>query len=553
MDHPLCTFGRRRTTADPLLFDADDKDTLDCLLGPADRSGSAFGGLTDLDFEGLDPLSSSDLNHWLQNSSLSQLTTALDTDHENSLSDGHLLPLNPENMPLQQTQMSHSVENDLDSANNAAMRLHANCSDVEMEGIQTVIVQQQSGSQTTQHIQLVAVPVTVSNGSSTPIHSPMKGGSTLILDSNTFSQLTGTTYIASPQKMHTVIAGQKTRSVLTPSQCSPVLVGHLQSGIATQRPIAVTVASPIKQSNVLQVEPQQTVTSVHSHHHRSYKGEDKVYPKPVFSYSCLIALALKNSKNGNLPVSEIYNFMCENFPYFKTAPDGWKNSVRHNLSLNKCFAKVDNPKLSSGAKKGCLWALNPAKVKKMEEEISKWGKKDPATLLNSMAYPENLEAIEKGQAGLPFRKDDSDEDENDPCPASPHTPLTPLSLKKELPSTPQKCIDEHMSDYAESPMQSFDMEQEYVSHANLWSLQGLTEGDIQMDHLLSNSTLTSSPIATICHTPSRSVHRLGVGMAQIIHNGYVSSPSRLQQVNSPSSIRINLFGITPTRTLSALN
>ncbi|PNI64838.1 FOXN4 isoform 5, partial [Pan troglodytes] len=49
----------------------------------------------------------------------------------------------------------------------------------------------------------------------------------------------------------------------------------------------------------------------------------------------------KNSKTGSLPVSEIYSFMKEHFPYFKTAPDGWKNSVRHNLSLNKCFEKVD--------------------------------------------------------------------------------------------------------------------------------------------------------------------------------------------------------------------
>ncbi|XP_056612826.1 forkhead box protein N1 [Triplophysa dalaica] len=117
-----------------------------------------------------------------------------------------------------------------------------------------------------------------------------------------------------------------------------------------------------------------------------------LYPKPVYSYSILIFLALRNSKTGSLPVSEIYSFMTEHFPYFKTAPDGWKNSVRHNLSLNKCFEKVEN-KNGNSSRKGCLWALNPAKVEKMQEELHKWRRKDPLTVRRSMARPEELERL----------------------------------------------------------------------------------------------------------------------------------------------------------------
>ncbi|XP_013358790.1 PREDICTED: forkhead box protein N1 isoform X1 [Chinchilla lanigera] len=124
----------------------------------------------------------------------------------------------------------------------------------------------------------------------------------------------------------------------------------------------------------------------------SADGHQPLFPKPIYSYSILIFMALKNSKTGSLPVSEIYNFMTEHFPYFKTAPDGWKNSVRHNLSLNKCFEKVEN-KSGSSSRKGCLWALNPAKIDKMQEELQKWKRKDPIAVRKSMAKPEELDSL----------------------------------------------------------------------------------------------------------------------------------------------------------------
>ncbi|XP_038212870.1 forkhead box protein N3-like [Zerene cesonia] len=52
----------------------------------------------------------------------------------------------------------------------------------------------------------------------------------------------------------------------------------------------------------------------------------------------------------------IRNEVIIKFPYFKHAPQGWKNSVRHNLSLNKCFHKVA---AAPGVGKGSLWTVDP--------------------------------------------------------------------------------------------------------------------------------------------------------------------------------------------------
>ena len=72
---------------------------------------------------------------------------------------------------------------------------------------------------------------------------------------------------------------------------------------------------------------------------KRYDGEDS--HKPPLSFACMIFMALESSPTKTLPVKQIYEWIQWKFPYYSTASPGWKNSIRHNLSLNKCFLKVE--------------------------------------------------------------------------------------------------------------------------------------------------------------------------------------------------------------------
>lgn len=100
---------------------------------------------------------------------------------------------------------------------------------------------------------------------------------------------------------------------------------------------------------------------------------DQILPqnesKPPYSFSCLIFMAIESSSQKALPVKQIYSWITDHFPFYRSASGGWKNTVRHNLSLNRCFKKVSSANDSLSVGKGSLWSVVPSYRQALLESI----------------------------------------------------------------------------------------------------------------------------------------------------------------------------------------
>ncbi|PKI84527.1 hypothetical protein MVES_001642 [Malassezia vespertilionis] len=85
-------------------------------------------------------------------------------------------------------------------------------------------------------------------------------------------------------------------------------------------------------------------------------GTGKAKPSSV-SYAGLIGQAILSSSDSRLSLAEIYNWISTVYPFYERGDRGWQNSIRHNLSLNKSFVKLERESTIPG--KGGWWAIVP--------------------------------------------------------------------------------------------------------------------------------------------------------------------------------------------------
>ncbi|KAJ3364299.1 Forkhead box protein J3 [Allomyces javanicus] len=78
--------------------------------------------------------------------------------------------------------------------------------------------------------------------------------------------------------------------------------------------------------------------------------------RPPFPLATVIAHAIVSTPAKRATLAEIYAWMVETYPYYRTCTTNWKNTVRHTLSVNKGFVRLDKTIHHLG--KGCYWTLD---------------------------------------------------------------------------------------------------------------------------------------------------------------------------------------------------
>nr|XP_039263676.1 forkhead box protein O-like [Styela clava] len=188
-----------------------------------------------------------------------------------------------------------------------------------------------------------------------------------------------------------------------------VQVMQQQNAMQIQNTAATSVNFVSSSPSLSKSPPSTTVSATQSSAATGATTKAKSTRKNAWgnmSYADLITQAIESSPEKRLTLAQIYEWMVKNVPYFKDKGDsnssaGWKNSIRHNLSLHAKFKRIQN----EGTGKSSWWVINheakPGKSPRrraisMDNASSKYNRSRNKALAKQKA----AEIMKKQKAGM---------------------------------------------------------------------------------------------------------------------------------------------------------
>ncbi|KAJ8249794.1 hypothetical protein COCON_G00230100 [Conger conger] len=125
-------------------------------------------------------------------------------------------------------------------------------------------------------------------------------------------------------------------------------VTPLSQGPSVLSPASMASGGAIRRRHSDSIKHSLSMCSEIAPNYEFYKNADV---RPPFTYATLIRQAIMEARDNQLTLNEIYSWFTTTFAYFRRNAATWKNAVRHNLSLHKCFVRVENVK-------GAVWTVD---------------------------------------------------------------------------------------------------------------------------------------------------------------------------------------------------
>lgn len=258
---------------------------------------------------------------------------------------------------------------------------------------------------------------------------------------------------------------------------------------------------------------------------QDYSKDEARDLKPPYSYATMITQAILSNPQGILSLAEIYDWISSHFAYYRHTKQGWQNSIRHNLSLNKAFEKV--PRKPNEPGKGMKWQISESY---RNEFLKKWQDGSLNKIRRGTSVSRQLQlhlirnnALPKGRTSPTFiNEEPKNQNQN------------PVSLSNPIPFSQEKMTNSSYTLPVLSPNKNMHADMgllsiKHESNSNLHSpVKAMSIPDI---NYLNTDTKISSGLVSGLDDSNTS--------DKLLHNNHKSDSHNMNHINSNSNNRTN--------------